>query len=334
MSKNPFNYSQIHKNLFKDLSSRTQDILEKRFGLDQDEPETLESIGKDYKICRERVRQIEQSGLKKIKPQLEDSRYQKIFDHYFSYLKENGDLKREDLLLSDLGGPRWQNHTRFWLTLGDSFKGIPENDKYYALWTSSKNSLNQAKQTVEQLQKRFKKKKVLLSPEEISDIFDKDFCLSYIEISKEIEKGYQGLYGLIDWPEIDPRGIKDKSYLVLKHKDKPLHFREVAQEIEKLGLSEKPVLTQTVHNELIRDSRFVLIGRGIYALKEWGYKPGQVKDVIVKILKKEDRPLGKEKIVKKVLSRRMVNRNTVLLNLNNRKYFKKTSKGKYTVKKA
>jgi len=91
-------------------------------------------------------------------------------------------------------------------------------------------------------------------------------------------------------------------------------------------------LVQTVHNELIKDSRFVLVGRGIYALEEWGYYPGQVKDVILRVLREERKPITKEEILEKVLEQRLVKENTILLNLSNKKYFERDVQGKYKVK--
>ncbi len=91
------------------------------------------------------------------------------------------------------------------------------------------------------------------------------------------------------------------------------------------------VLPQTVHNELIKDPRFVLIGRGIYALKEWGYEPGEVKDVITRIIKKAGKSLSKKDIVSRVMEQRMVKENTISQNLSNRKHFSRDSEGKYFV---
>jgi hypothetical protein len=89
-------------------------------------------------------------------------------------------------------------------------------------------------------------------------------------------------------------------------------------------------LVQTVHNELIKDSRFVLVGRGVYALKEWGYEPGQVKDIITKILR-ENGPLTQGEILERVSKQRLVKENTILLNLSNKKNFLRDSQGKYKV---
>ena len=137
--------------------------------------------------------------------------------------------------------------------------------------------------------------------------------------------------GLIEWPEIKPRGVKDKAFLVFKKHQKPLHFTDVAGLIDKLeyNLPNKKTYPQTVHNELIKDSRFVLVGRGTYALSEWGYVPGTIKDIIVNVLKEKKEPASKEDIVKEVLSQRLVAKNTVLMNLNNKKHFDKDSNNKY-----
>jgi hypothetical protein len=117
--------------------------------------------------------------------------------------------------------------------------------------------------------------------------------------------------------------------MVLSKKGEPMHFSEVSTSIGKLiGRS---VHMQTVHNELIKDNRFVLVGRGLYALKDWGYEPGVVRDVIVNMLK-HDGPMAKENIISIVSEKRFVKPNTILINLENKKYFKKLPDGRYSVK--
>jgi len=148
-----------------------------------------------------------------------------------------------------------------------------------------------------------------------------------LEISKKIQKNSEGFFGLKEWPEINPKGVKDKAFLVFKKEQKPLHFAQVAQLIDS-------ALPQTVHNELIKDPRFILVGRGIYALREWGYEPGMVKDVILNILKQAKNPLSKEEILQKTLKQRLVKQNTVFLNLSNRKYFLRTGDGRYKIQES
>jgi len=142
-------------------------------------------------------------------------------------------------------------------------------------------------------------------------------------------------FGLKDWIEINPHGAKDRAYLVLKRNNKPLHFSQIADFMKNSSfLQKKEINTATIHNELIKDPRFVLVGRGIYALGEWGYDLGTVKDIILKVLKESKFPLGKEEIVEKVSKQRIVKENTIFLNLQNQAYFLKDSKGRYTVREA
>ena len=319
-------YTKICQNLIKDLPPRTKEVISRRFGFKTGQKETLEAIGKDYGITRERVRQIEEDGFLRVEPKI--GQFQKTFQYFADQLKNFGDLKKEDILLQELGGRRFQPQIYFLLTLGPNFEKAGESDEFYSLWTINQNSLVLAKKAIDSFYNQLKKNNRPLSLKDfrLSCSPSQTALISYLEISKKIQKGTDNLFGLKDWPEINPRGVKDKAYLVFKKTKRPLHFNRVAELID-------TALPQTVHNELIRDERFVLVGRGIYALREWGYESGQVKDIIFKILKKAGKPLTKEEILKKVLEQRLVKENTVLLNLGNKKYFLKASQG-YTVRKA
>jgi len=340
-----YNYQKICDALFKDLpQKRTRDIIRRRFALSSKtrsakeglyKKETLESIGKSYNITRERVRQIEEDGLKKLREKGEKPS-QGVFQVFVNEIKNQGGLKREDLLLEKLGGEKFQPQVLFLLTLGKQFERFSETEDFYPFWTLNKSSLNSAQKVIDSFIKELKKKNHPLSLKDInfSDNNLNSNASSYIEISKQILAGLEGLYGFSDWPEINPRGIKDKAFLVIKKENRPLHFTKVAELIEKQEKEEKPCLVKTVHNELIKDQRFVLVGRGLYALKDWGYEPGVVKDVIFDVLKKSEEPLSSKEIVDQVLSQRFVQKNTILLNLQNRKYFLRNSQGKYTIKEA
>jgi len=320
-----FNYKEICSELLSDLKEREKEIISRRFGLDGRDRETLQSIGQDFSICRERIRQIEEVGLGKIKPKIE--KYQKVFQNFLGYFKRFGNLRKEDILLTELGGEKWQNEAYFLLSIKEPFQRVSHTNDYHSLWTVDQNSLQLAKRVISFLYNQLQKTGKPLSFEDLNhpSSLKKEAIISYLEISKKIQKNREGLYGLKDWPEINPRGIKDKAYLVFKKIGKPLHFSQVANLIEGSHL-------QTVHNELIRDSRFVLVGRGTYALQEWGYYPGEVKDVIFKVLKEAEKPLPKEEILKKVLEQRLVKENTILLNLSNKKYFLRDSQGRYQPK--
>ncbi|MDD4358324.1 MAG: hypothetical protein PHY30_00735, partial [Candidatus Pacebacteria bacterium] len=165
---------------------------------------------------------------------------------------------------------------------------------------------------------------------------------SFIEISKKISKTIdQKKYGLINWPEVNPKTVRDKIYFILKHNKKPLHYKDISRGIDNLNselvatsVSHKKLHPQTIHNELIRNNNFVLIGRGIYALKEWGYNEGQVKDVIKDILRNNKNPLSKEEVINLVSEKRIVRESTILLNLQNKKLFSKDNFGKYKIRES
>jgi hypothetical protein len=319
-----FNYQKICSELLSDLNEREKKIISRRFGLGGGTKETLESIGNNFGICRERVRQIQNVSFKKIKKRTEN--YKQLFSYFSEHLKAFGGLRREDVLLKELGGTA-ENEVYFLLNLDESLQRINENNNFHALWMINKDSYNSLKKAVDSFSNKLKQEKKPLSLKGLDFSLDEKSLISYFQASKKILKNEEDLYGLSSWPEINPRGVRDKAYLVFKKNGKPLHFSEVANLIENGHL-------QTVHNELIKDDRFVLVGRGIYALSEWGYYPGQVKDVISKILEEAGEPLDREDILQEVLKQRLVKKNTVLLNLSNKKYFLKDSEGKYSIKEA
>lgn len=318
-----FNYSQICQSLLKDLPERQREILWRRFGLDGRERETLQSIGESYNITRERVRQIEEDGILKIKSGLKE--YQKILQYFRDHLKTTGELRKEDVLLSQLGGEKYQAPVFFLLTLGDNFQRFSETRDLHSLWTIDPNSLKEAQKIIDSFYQTLLKLNRPLTLEEFNPVDqEKKWLPFYLEISKKIQPSKEeGFFGLKDWPEINPRGVKDKAYLIFKKEKRFLHFNEVA------NLIEGRALPQTVHNELIKDPRFVLVGRGLYALREWGYEPGVVKDVIFRILEEAKKPLAREEILERVLKQRLVKENTVFLNLNDKKYFQRDSRGRY-----
>ncbi len=319
------NYQKICLDLISDLNEREKEVISRRFGLGGKNRQTLEAIGQDYGLCRERIRQIQEAAIKKIKPKLE--KLQEVWEFFLNYFKKSGGLKKEDVLLTELGGEKEKNEVYFLLTLTPLFRRFSENENFHSFWTSDLNAFDLAKRVINSVSAQFEKAKRPLAFQELNPLFplEKEAFESYLEISKKIQKNQENLYGFREWPEINPRGIKDKAYLALKKTGKPLHFKEITALIEKANL-------QTVHNELIKDSRFVLVGRGIYGLAEWGYLPGQVRDVILKILEQEKRPLKKEEIVEKVLRQRLVKENTILMNLSNKKYFLRDSQGRYRLK--
>lgn len=333
-----FVLDEICEDLLKDLSKRQKQIVVRRFGLGSDEKkESLQSIGDDFGITRERIRQLQNNGLLGLREKVKD--YPGLLQFFHNQLKTTGELRKEDILLKTIS-PESENRAFFLLFISGQFDRFLETEDLYTLWTTNKESLAIADRVINFFLEKLEEIAEPVETKDIERLSSTDFSLplsallAFLEISKKIERSPDGLWGISKWPEVSPRGMKDGAYFVLKRTRKPLHFREISELINeyKVFRNSRTALPQTVHNELIKDSRFVLVGRGIYALSEWGYNPGLVKDVIVEILK-EKSSLGKEELIEEVLKKRFVKRNTVGLNLKDKKYFQEDAEGNYRLKK-
>ncbi|MDD4410006.1 MAG: sigma factor-like helix-turn-helix DNA-binding protein [Candidatus Pacebacteria bacterium] len=349
-----FEYKTISEKILKDLPERTKTVIGRRFSLGKKgKGETLEAIGKSYKITRERVRQIEIDGVKRAKKVIESSNFKKDFEaienFLFEKIKSFGGVKKEDQLLSEVCAPEDKNYVLFLLNLVKSLTRIKEDQNFHAFWAIDKDSVSFAKNTCIEFERKFKEAG---NPQLIKDVYegfskesekkcDIDTFLSYLEISKNIIKSVDNKkIGLKDSPEVNPKTVKDKILVILKDNQKPLHFKDITNHIfdlnKELGIREnknKKLHPQTVHNELIRNEDFILVGRGFYALKDWGYNPGKVKDVIVSILA-ENGPMSKEGIIDKVSGQRIVKESTIFLSLQNKNIFTKDENGNYKIREA
>ncbi len=163
-------------------------------------------------------------------------------------------------------------------------------------------------------------------------IYDNRVVYALLEAMSEVAKNKYGHWGHKDWREINPKTINDKIYLVLKKHGQPMYYGDIAKNIAEMSFDGKKVNTATTHNELILDDKYVLVGRGLYGLKEWGYKEGTVADVIEGILREAGEPLTKDEITKRVLDQRMVKQTTVNLALMNKNRFERAREGKYKLK--
>jgi len=333
------NYLQIYQKFTKGLSPKTKDIFDRRFGVKTGAPETLEAIGKTLGITRERVRQIEEAGFSYVRKNNKDA-LEATYAEFANYFKEQGGFKKEENVLEEIGGKNQRPYVLFLLTLGEQFSRVCEKKDYHYFWSNLPSAQEKVKATLNSLVSQLQK---IGHPIPVKEFYAKvaqtqglsqPATLSYLEISKRIQPNKESGLGLVEWPEIKPRGVKDKAFLVFKKHGKPLHFTEVANLIDKFdyNMPNKKTYPQTVHNELIKDARFVLVGRGTYALSEWGYVPGTIKDIITNVLKGKNEPMHKDEVVKQVLAQRLVAKNTVLMNLNNKKNFDKDSGDRYFLK--
>src|SRR3989339_656942 len=340
MSTISFKPKQITKKITSGLQDRTRDVIMNRFGLTDDaQRKTLEEIGKKYNITRERVRQIEDVALNLIKKSAVFKAEQAVFDELKKLIHSLGSIVAEhELLLHISRDKNIQNHISFYLTLGDFFKKHREDDHFKTHWSVDDEMAEKVHDSLRKLYASLSNEDLVPETEMIKKFFDqmKDISEQYrnaeiakrwLSMSKAVAKNPLGEWGRASSPNVRTRGVKDYAFLIMRRHGSPMHFKEVADSISKTF--NKKIHYATCHNELIKDSRFVLVGRGMYALAEWGYKKGIAREVIGEILKREG-PLGKEAIIEKVNKERYFKKNTILVNLVNQKYFKKNKSGLYT----
>ena len=332
----------ITKQLVSCLKDRTKDIVIQRYGLDGDaEKKTLEAIGDKYGITRERIRQITNFAFNLMKESQAFESAKDIFSELKDNIERKGKILSEKDILVHLAGndPLAQNHIYFLLVLGDEFTKLKEDEEFQHRWTTHMDHADKVHQALKALHSGISENDLISEKEIIATLkkhiekiveekIDEEMAKVWLNLSKVVGQNAMGEWGRASSPSISPRGVRDLAYLVLRKEGSPMHFVEVAKKIS--SYFSRPANSATVHNELIKDGRFVLVGRGLYALSEWGYKYGTVRDIIKYIIKSEG-PSSKEDIIKKVLKERYVKENTILVNLQNRDYFKRSKEGKYLI---
>lgn len=327
------------------LKERDRQILAKRFGLLGFPARTLEAIGKEHNLTRERVRQIEKDSIKFLRSKLDQEQLAESVKVLAHIIHDSGRIIKELELIKMLSFESTEEEKRsvlFLLHIAEELLEVRESELYHAAWASVtynheffENIINTAREILKAEGKPVSEL-TLIEKLQASEFYknnaadlNEKILKTYIEISKDIAKNPFGEYGLKEWREIKPKDVGDKAYIVLKHHAKPAHYSEITEMINKHGFDKRTANKESVHNELIKDGRFVLVGRGIYALTEWGYKKGVVADVIIEILQRSNQPLSRDEIISEVMKKRMVKRNTVLVALSNKSLFNKVQRNKY-----
>jgi hypothetical protein len=316
---------------------REREIVARRFGL-FDRKETLEQIGEMLGITRERVRQLEKSVVTRLRTSAEQGSLPHISNFQAKLLEQltaHGKVARVSnltALIAEDPNRVEQARTAFLAKLCPELIVVSEDDHfYYSVAIKSAYDEKSLKAAVTNIIDTIKKIGEPESIEKIAEqakISDAQQAEALASTSKHLAT-LNNRWGLIKWPMVNPKNIRDKIYVILKEHGKHLHFNEIAEAIKASEFKRKDVTTQAIHNELIKDKRFVLIGRGIYALKEWGYAKGTVADIITEVLKKANEPLHRDEIVKRVLESRYVKETTILLNLQGKSQFKRVAKATY-----
>lgn len=317
---------------------REREIITRRFGL-FDRKETLEQIGELLGITRERVRQLEKAILIRLKIAAEDNKVPSVHEverTLVRHLSEKGRVARisdvADAIIEGDVTAQHRSHVAFIAELSPTISVLNENDDFHhSIGIKEHADDKKIKANVDEIVKTIKAHGEPIGIEALHAKLNHehpDHVQALASTSKKLAS-LKGQWGLVKWPTVNPKNIRDKIYVILADNGKPMHFSDIAKSIKKSDFKRKDVTTQAIHNELIKDKRFVLIGRGIYALDTWGYSKGTVADIIADVLKKAGTPLHRDEIVKRVLESRQVKETTILLNLQSKPQFKRVSKATY-----
>lgn len=335
-----FKPKQTVKRLLTSLPDRAREVIMYRYGLGKETKRmTLDAIGQIYGITRERVRQIESYGLSIIRKSDDYTKEKLAFSEIEALLHSLGGIVVEDDFLNHVSKDKsLQNHIYFLLVVGEPFRKLKEDDEFRHRWHVNEALAKQVEDALKKLYMNLNNQDLLPESEMVNkflnhleDVSEKyknqEVVRRWLQISKSLGKNPLGDWGVSASPNIKTKGMRDYAFLVIRKHGSPIHFRDVAKQIA--TMFNKKAHVATTHNELIKDPRFVLVGRGLYALAEWGYAPGVVRDVIKNVLIKNG-TMTKEEIIDKVMKERYVKENTIVVNLQNPKYFKRDKDGKYT----
>ncbi len=341
---------KLVNSLLATLLPRQKEVLEGRYGLKNGREMTLAALGVRYKITRERIRQIQNLSLEELRSKAKESGLAEFGQLLKSHLATLGGVRKDDALIADVAhlvvdkGERntFKNRVAFLMETAQVAKFRSADREFNSLWYADEASFNKAGSFIGSLVKNLSlNKEVILAEKKFDQYLTQTaqvnnlpdlMVANFMTVSKRFITSQYGDMGLAAWPEINPRTSRDYAYLVLKKENKPLHFTAIADGINKVRKNKKTNF-QTVHNELIKDERFVLVGRGTYGLVSFGLMAGTAKEVMSAFLKKHG-PLKAKDIIQLVLEKRTFKENTLLLNLQSKKHFKRLEDGRYSLLEA
>ncbi len=343
-SKVAINLQSLLDDLFMVLTEKEAMVIRRRFALQGQPKQTLEKIGKHFKVTRERIRQIEGIALSKLRRTVRTTKLNEVNELAKSILRIHGGLMREDELISQVL-KRMPNSTeldgavlRLSFSIDSEMNSSGHSGTFVPFWRLESLAMEDVSLIVDNIVKILKKRKSCMKKDELISavqalnlfkdrIPSKELISSSLTIDERLREIDDG-WGLTEWRFVRPRSIRDKVEIILRKTGNPLHFMEIANRIREARFDHKNVTVQAVHNELIRYPQFVLVGRGLYALHEWGYEPGTVADVIENILKAKG-SLSKKEIIAEVAKQRTVKVGTISLNLQKMPYFVRVGRAVY-----
>lgn len=339
--KKGFSPKDTAESLLSLVKKRDNEILRMRHGVDNDQPKTLEAIGQKFSLTRERVRQLQNQAIKTINKHGE---YKKLTEAtrrlILHTLEQFGGFISFDNLVNELNRmskneTNEENAIKFLLSNFMTEADLVRDENFKLSLRSFEIPFDFIVEVVDSIEKIFVTKNGLLSSVEIMDEFKKSefysvhqpefdillagnggdlekIIFSYINASQKFVQTPMDQWGLSEWEVVNPRRINGKIYLVLLAKQKPMHFTQIAEIINSSWTERRDIKAATVHNELIADDRFILIGKGTYGLKDWNFEGGTVVNLVKKMLAKNPN-LTTAEIIEQVKDKKMVKESTIRL---------------------
>ncbi len=341
---------QLVDSLLKPLPKRQANVIEGRYGLVNGKELTLAALGSQLNVTRERVRQIQNLAAVELRANRAKNGLGEFAQLVRAHLDAVGGVRTNDNLLVDLraltddhGDAKTINHRLSFLLEASDAATLDRPDKHcHAFWYLGVKERGDAVHFIDTFVKSLAgKKEAVLGENKFNELFTEATTLckctelraaNLMTISKKFASNAYGEMGLTAWAEVNPKTARDWAYLVLKRAKAPLHFTEIANHINGVRTRKKTNF-QTVHNELIKDNRFVLVGRGTYGLREFGLVEGTAREVMSAMFKERGAMHARE-VVQLVLEKRIFKENTLLLNLQKKDYFKRLDDGRYDVREA
>lgn len=338
-TKLQIDFQTLMNQLLSLLSDKEQDVIRRRFSLNNSPKETLDRIGQSFSITRERVRQIESVALKKLSRVSLDPSMRKLHMLAYTILIDHGRVMSEDALVTEMlkgldeKHPIDTNTLKLAIRVSDKLVKQEKNQFYRAFWRTNDLTLLMVKNCIKQIQVVLRNHKEVLTTQEIAEKcghpITEQMVKSLLGIDFSFKHVKDDTWGLTTWRHINPRSIKDRIMISLRNNDAPLHFAEVANRVLEDFKGKKSVTRQAIHNELIRHEDFVLVGRGLYGLREWGMSSGTVCDVIKEVLLESEGPMKRQEIIDAVLQKREIRLGTISLNLQKYPFFRRVGRAVY-----
>lgn len=341
-------FSETLAEIFRGLDKREADILQRRYGLLNRQPESLQAIADDYSLTRERVRQVQNRSLSLILPKLQRhpdvEALTRVATNYLGKLK----VKRLQTLLSQL-----RDHYRlddepelnvigFLLRYSPKLSHAEEDEHFHHFVGAQERLVKLARHVLKRIHQRFvDNHHKVWSEDKVAELVQREIerhlkvkpsqneLFDFLKIIKAVAKNPFNQFGLRSNEFISPPSLREKIRLVLKVKGRPLHFRDIYHQLKEFQTLKDEFLShhwhkdynqESIHNQLIFDPEIVLAGRGIYALKEWGYFDGDTL-LLMRQLVKTAKRIHKEQLWEAVQKQKLISRTTFEIYLRRKEVF-------------